>query len=663
MPTDCPQRDERHGWLGDRSAESKGESYIFNIASLYNKWLTDIQDAQLESGSIPDVAPSYWPTYTDNTTWPGSYLIIPAMLYKQYGDMETLKKHYKSMKKWIEYMSTFLQDNIMPKDTYGDWCVPPRDIKVVHSNDPLSTTSAEVIGTTYFYHELMLMQDFASLLNKPDDASQFQEMAKKIKLAFNDRFFDKNSLTYSNNSQTTNVLALRFGLVPEKYRDKILTNLVDKIMGESEEHIGTGLVGAQWLMQLLSDNGRPEIAYTLASQNTYPSWGYMAEHGATTIWELWNGDTGDPSMNSHNHVMLLGDFITWLYENLAGLRPDPSMPAFKHIIMRPDMAGDLDATTASFNSMYGLVKSEWKIKNKHFHWNVTIPPNTTATVYIPAETENNVTESGSTASQAQGVKFLRLQENRSVYELESGQYSFTSTTVKRQTPVPYVPTPVFNPADTTLTKSKKISVRITNKLPGASIHYTLDGTTPSESSPQYKKPIKIKKTTVLKARAFKEGYHPSIIKSNSYDFVDLRKNGVRWNMYRGSFSYLPDFEPLQSIKNGQTMRISLDNLGVPNANFALKFTGYIDLKTSGQYTFYTVSNDGSQLFINNQLLVNNDGEHGPTEKSCKVMLEQGKHPFKVTYFQSGGSKTLHVYYQGPGIERQILPGSCLFLEK
>ncbi|NIA31840.1 MAG: family 78 glycoside hydrolase catalytic domain, partial [Actinobacteria bacterium] len=390
MPTDCPQRDERQGWLGDRSAESKGESFIFNIENLYNKWLVDIQDAQLQNGSLPNVAPSYWPSYTDNTTWPGSYIIIPNMLYEQYDDLGTLKKHYPSMKKWIRHMRQYLQDGIMPRDTYGDWCVPPVDLKAIHTSDPNRTTSGEFIGTAYFYHELELMQRFATLLHKTVDADSFRSLADKMKTAFNEKFLDKTHVRYGNNSQTSNVLALRFGLVPKKYRERVFENLLEKIMGESKGHIGTGLIGCQWLMRVLTNNGRPDIAYTLAAQNTYPSWGYMVGHGATTIWELWNGDTGDPAMNSHNHVMLLGDLIVWLYEDLAGIKADPEKPAFKHIVMRPQPVGDLQFVNADFHSMSGQVKSEWKIKNKKFHWNVSIPANTMAKVFIPATGENVV---------------------------------------------------------------------------------------------------------------------------------------------------------------------------------------------------------------------------------------------------------------------------------
>ena len=322
--------------------------------------MLDINDAQKENGSIPDVAPSYWPFYTDNTTWPGTYLFASEMLYHQYGDLKTIEIHYPYMAKWITYMSQFLMNGIMPKDTYGDWCVPPEDLKLIHTSDPARTTSSEYIGTAYFYYELRMMANFASLLGKKDEAQRYSKTADEIKEAFNKKFLDTKHIKYSNNSHTVNILALAFDLVPEKYKSKIINNLLEKILGESESHVGNGIIGGQWLM---TKNGHADVAYLLASQTTYPSWGYMVKQGATTIWELWNGDKGDPAMNSGNHVMLLGDFIIWLYENLAGIKPDKNNTGFKHFIMKPYVLGDLSFVNSSYNSINGKIISAWNISN------------------------------------------------------------------------------------------------------------------------------------------------------------------------------------------------------------------------------------------------------------------------------------------------------------
>jgi alpha-L-rhamnosidase len=202
---------------------------------------------------------------------------------------------------------------------------------------------------------------------------------------------------------------------------------VRKIEEQNKGHIGTGLIGGQWLMQVLSDNGRPDVAYEIASQNSYPSWGYMSGKGATTIWELWNGDTANPAMNSGNHLMLVGDLVTWLYENLAGLRPDPQQPGFKHIIMRPTPVGDLTYVKASHKSPYGEIVSDWKRDGDRFTWSVTVPVNTTATVYVPAKDATSVSESDRPAGEGLGIKYLCMEAGAAVYEIGSGSYHFAST--------------------------------------------------------------------------------------------------------------------------------------------------------------------------------------------------------------------------------------------
>jgi alpha-L-rhamnosidase len=213
-------------------------------------------------------------------------------------------------------------------------------------------------------------------------------------------------------------------LVPENQRERIFAHLVDKIERQTNGHIGTGLIGGQYLNQVLSDFGRPDVSYTIASQKDYPSWGYMISQGATTIWELWNGDTAEPSMNSHNHVMLVGDLVVWLYEYLGGIAPDDANPGFKHIVMRPHPVGDLTYVRASLRSPYGPIRSAWERENGRFDWQISVPPNTTATVYVPASSADLVTESGQPAKSAQGVEFVADQNGRAVFNVKSGDYRF-----------------------------------------------------------------------------------------------------------------------------------------------------------------------------------------------------------------------------------------------
>jgi alpha-L-rhamnosidase len=424
IPTDCPQRDERQGWLGDRSQVSRSESYMFDIAAFYTKWTRDLADSQRPSGAIPDVSPNYWPFYNDDLTWPSTFLFVPGMLYDQYGDRRALEQAYPQMKKWMAYARSFARDNLISKDAYADWCVPPEDPKLIHSQDPARVTDKSLIATSYYYELLRLLARYARILDKPTEAADFESSAEQVKDAFQKRFYKPFSGMYDNGTQTSSILPLYFGIVPPENRDSVMATLVQNIEKVSRGHVGTGLVGAQWLMRTLSDNGRADIAYEIATQSTYPGWGYMVEKGATTIWELWNGDTADPAMNSGNHVMQIGDLAVWMYEYLAGIRSDPAKPGFAHTIIKPYPAGDLTYVKASHKTMYGTVKSSWKRDGGTFVLDVTIPANTTATVWVPAKDAAGVMESGKPAAAAKGVKFVREEGDRAVFDVASGTYSF-----------------------------------------------------------------------------------------------------------------------------------------------------------------------------------------------------------------------------------------------
>jgi alpha-L-rhamnosidase len=432
FPTDCPQRDERQGWLGDRSAECRGESYLFDVAALCRKWLQDMADAQKPSGSVSDVCPAYWPIYSDNVTWPSSTVLIPGMLWEQYADTQTVTRHYASMTRWVDYMSGFITNGIIGKDQYGDWCVPPENAKLIHSQDPLRKTHPEILATSYFAHDLAESARYAKLLGKTTDAERFTALAGQLKIALNEKYFNAAAGYYDNGSQTACVLPLAFGLVSANQRERVQQRLTGKIINETKNHVGTGLIGGQWLMRTLTASGQGELAYTIATQKTYPSWGYMVANGATTIWELWNGNTADPAMNSGNHVMLVGDLVIWLYESLAGIQSDPAQPGFKHIIMHPQPVGDLQWIKATHLSLYGKIVSQWQRTDESFDWQITVPPNSTATVYVPANSPENITESGQPSNSANGVKFMRLEKQTAVFEVESGSYRFHSTNYTKQ---------------------------------------------------------------------------------------------------------------------------------------------------------------------------------------------------------------------------------------
>jgi alpha-L-rhamnosidase len=326
----------------------------------------------------------------------------------------------------MDYMLGIASNNIIYKDSYGDWCVPPEEAKLIHSRDPARQTSKPLLSTSYFYYDLCLMERYAKMLGKTADAERWSKLAADFKSAFNNKFLNRELGQYDNGTQTSCVLPLAFGLVPDDMKEKIFVHLVNKIEHDTQGHIGTGLIGGQYLNRVLSDHGRADLCYTIAGQKDYPSWGYMVGQGATTIWELWNGNTADPAMNSGNHVMLIGDLVVWFYEYLAGIAPDAAQPGFKHIVMKPQPVGDLKFVKASHRSPYGLISSEWHKDGNNFNWHITVPANTTATVYVPAKSAEAVTESGRSTDKSKGMKFLRMENGRAVFEIGSGEYQFAS---------------------------------------------------------------------------------------------------------------------------------------------------------------------------------------------------------------------------------------------
>ena len=394
MPTDCPQRDERLGWTGDRTTGNYGESYIFNNHQLYAKWLTDGEDSQWDNGSLANVIPPYWRGYTDNMTWPGAMVTVTYMLYTRFGDTEPIRQHYAAWKKWMLHMKNdYMRAGLMPRDTYGDWCMPPESLELIHSNDATRITDATVISTPFYCYLCGKMAKFAEILGFDEDMAFFQQEITTSTIAFNDKYFNRVTGVYANNTVTANILPLWFGMVPKGLENKVMNSIVDKTMNECDGHVSTGVIGSQQLMRCLTEYGHGDLALKIASNDTYPSWGYMYRNGATTIWELWNGNTADPAMNSGNHVMLLGDLILWEYEYLGGIRA--LEPGYSKIQIKPYPIEGLDFVNCSYNSVSGRIESNWKREGNRFEWDIVIPANTTAEVCLPTANGYEVKTYGS----------------------------------------------------------------------------------------------------------------------------------------------------------------------------------------------------------------------------------------------------------------------------
>jgi alpha-L-rhamnosidase len=318
---------------------------------------------------------------------------------------------------------TYRDNDLVLKDNYGDWCVPPESLEMIWTQDPKRITDGGLLASAYYYHCLGLMKQYAERLGYTADVQNFSSIAQKVLTAFNKKFYNAENKAYANNTVTANLLPLSFGMVPEQDKAAVFANIRARLK-DFNDHVNSGIIGGMWLMRGLSDNGAADLAYKLATNTSYPSWGYMVKQGATTIWELWNGDAANPMMNSGNHQMLLGDLIVWYYEYLAGIKADDKEVAFKKIIMNPIFPEGLDFVKASLNTKYGEVKSQWKKTAGTLEWEITVPANATAEVTVPGNTAA-ITESGKALSGSMLEKAKAVTGGKTMLTLGSGTYRFT----------------------------------------------------------------------------------------------------------------------------------------------------------------------------------------------------------------------------------------------
>ncbi len=281
-----------------------------------------------------------------------------------------------------------------------------------------TTTPADITSTAYYYRDAQIVALAAGLMGNDADARKYADLAASIKQAFNEKFYHPETGLYGNGSQTSLSCALYQGLVEPANKARVLGNLVAAV-DKSNGHIDTGILGAKYILNALLENGRADVAYRIASQKDQPSWGWWIEQGASTLWEQWNG------ADSRNHIMF-GDISAWFYKALAGINPDPASPGFKHFTIKPNLVGGLTSAEASYDSVHGLIVSDWKVKDGRFELTVSIPPNTTASVCLPTANVVSVLESGWPAIKAEGVKDFHVEEGRTLFDVGSGTYHFTA---------------------------------------------------------------------------------------------------------------------------------------------------------------------------------------------------------------------------------------------
>lgn len=656
FPTDCPQRDERLGWLGDRGASSKGEAYIFKNITLYKKWLSDIKDAQREDGALPDVAPTFYQIYNEDVTWPSAYVIIPEFYFQIFGDTTVINDNYETIKNWMNHMEKYLANDLIAKDIYGDWCTPPENLKIIFTKDPNRKTTPILLASSYFYFDYKLLEKYALMLNKPNEAILFAQKAEKIKNAINKVLLNPINLQYENNTPTSSLLPLAFGITEPKNQGGVFKNLVDKLNSENNLHVASGLIGAQWQMKTLTNFGRPDIAFTMATQTDYPSWGYMISKDATTIWELWNGDQADPSMNSGNHVMLLGDLISWMYEDVAGMK---TTNGFKNIEFKPILVNGLTSAKASHFSEFGLASISWKIENKSLKYQIKIPVNSKGKVFLPVSASSKVIVNGATFEYE---NFTVDSKNNAYINCGSGNYDIEVTNISMPNYPVYMPTPIISPKDTSV-NAKEVLVCIKAKTTGSKIYYTTDGSIPTVKSRLYTNLFKINQTGVVIAKEFLNDTTSSNIVQANFDLYDKNINGAKYKYYEGKFNKMPNFDTLKVVREGVTSTFDPNTLSNSLGYYALHFETYLKIDADDEYTFYITSDDGSQLFINDKLLIDNDGTHGVETRSGAIVLKKGIHKINIKYFESTQGKFLGLEMANSKGLKTKVPLSKLFLNK
>lgn len=376
IPTDCPQRDERMGWMGDAQLTAEEAIYNFDMAAFYAKYLNDIKDSQKEDGSIPDVVPHYWSIYPADPAWGTAYITIAWEMYRYYGDTAILKEHYDSMKKWVEFLSSQEVDGLVNYVHYGEWCTP--------GSIPPKHTPREITSAFYYYHDVLILSEIAGIIGKYDDQKQLREKADKIREAFNKKYYNSERHFYGNNDQTSNTLGLQLGITPEGEEKAVVENLVKHVVEQADYHFDTGIIGTKYILDTLSDYGYVDAAYKMMTQESYPSFGYMIREGATTLWERWEKLTGS-GMNSQNHIMF-GTVDAWFYKDLAGIKL--GKPGWEEVIIKPVIPKGLKHAAASTKTIRGVIKSAWAIEDGEFTLEVAIPVNSKAKVYIPELWEN-----------------------------------------------------------------------------------------------------------------------------------------------------------------------------------------------------------------------------------------------------------------------------------
>jgi len=410
--TDCPTR-EKLGWLEEDHLNGPALRYNFDLSTLLTKMVDDMADSQRLSGMVPSTCPDYprWAEtnkFANPPEWGSACIFVPWQQYQFDGDVDLLRRNYDTMKGYVGFLSSKANDNIV-NFGLGDW----------YDNlgiGPATLTPIALTATAFYYEDTKILSQVATLLGKTDDAAQYQQLAGQILASFNQKFFNAAANSYATCSQASNAVPLALNMVDPSARAAVLDNLTKDFLSKQTT---VGEVCLEFLLKALAEGGHSDLLYaTYASDQS--GYGLQVKLGKTSLTEGWNGGM------SQDHFMF-GQLNEWLFSHLAGIQGDPEGPGFRKIIIRPSVVGDLTEVKAGYDSIQGKIVSEWMRNGSRLTLHVIIPPNTMATIYVPATSADSVTEGGGPAVQGSGIKFLKMGNGAAIYQVGSGDYTFGSS--------------------------------------------------------------------------------------------------------------------------------------------------------------------------------------------------------------------------------------------
>lgn len=418
IPTDCDQRDERMGWMGDAQVTAEEAIMNFDMAAFYTNFLRNIRDAQGEDGSITDTVPHIWGSRPADPAWGTAYPLIAWYMYQYYGDRRILEEHYDGLKKYVEFLKSKAENGLVRFSHYGDWVA-------------IDKCPGSLVSSFYYYYDVKILAEAARVLGKHPEADLYQKLLAEIKEAFNRAYLDPATRNYAGGSQTANALPLFLGLVPDNARGAVWSNLFNDLVYRHDSHLTTGIIGTKYILEVLTMFGNSDLAYDIMTKTDFPSYGYMIRNGATTLWELWQKREG-PSMNSHNHPMF-GSVGAWFYKALAGINMAPDSVAFRKLVISPQMVRDLRHASGSIYTINGQVSCSWEKQDRKIKLNVDIPMGSQAEIYLPVFKMRNLKLQEGPAliwtdneikNKVPGVESVELKGGNFIIKVGSGRYHF-----------------------------------------------------------------------------------------------------------------------------------------------------------------------------------------------------------------------------------------------